>query len=443
MRASITRSVSCTNTIRQNLIGMAKGFSHASVLLSNDIKAANPTTTNYNKYEVVVGFGSLAILEVDTNCLQQLDKFTADNTNDWLFGYISYDLKNEIEDLSSKNRDNLLFPTLQFFVPEIVITVAGNELTAHYYASNNTPAAINALIDDICKQPQPVPPLNFANSFTARVSRKQYIDNFSKIQNHIQQGDIYEINYCIEFFTNPKGFDPYNTQRQLLATSPTPYSAFFKDNSQYLLCASPERYIAKSNNTLISQPIKGTIARGATSELDAANQLTLSQSPKERAENIMIVDLVRNDLSRIASKGTVNVDELCGIYPFRQVHQMISTVSCKLEPNASFSSIVRATFPMGSMTGAPKVRAMHIIDEYEVSQRGLYSGTVGYISPNGDFDFNVVIRSLLYNEKKKYLSFSVGSAITAKANAAQEYDECLLKASAILKTLNTTISHAE
>ncbi|MBN1990414.1 MAG: chorismate-binding protein [Bacteroidales bacterium] len=443
MRASITRNVSSTNTIGQNLISVAKGFSHASVLLSNNIKAANPTTISYNKYEVVAGFGSVAILEANCNCLQQLEEFTANNANDWLFGLISYELKNEVEALSSKSSNSLQFPTLLFFIPEIVITVDDKELTAHYFANINTHAAINALLDDICKQPQPVPPLNFANSFNARVSKKQYIDNFSKIQTHIQQGDIYEMNYCIEFFTNPKGFDPYNTHKQLLATSPTPYSAFFKDNSRFLLCASPERYIAKCHNTLISQPIKGTIARGATPEQDAANQLALSQNPKERAENIMIVDLVRNDLSRIASKGTVNVDELCGIYPFRQVHQMISTVSCTLEPDTCFSSLLRATFPMGSMTGAPKVRAMQIIDEYEAAQRGLYSGTTGYISPNGDFDFNVVIRSLLYNEKKKYLSFSVGSAITARANAAQEYDECLLKASAILKTLNTTISHAE
>jgi para-aminobenzoate synthetase component 1 len=150
----------------------------------------------------------------------------------------------------------------------------------------------------------------------------------------------------------------------------------------------------------------------------------------------MIVDLVRNDLSRTATKGSVEVEELCGIYTFKQVHQMISTVVSQVENTTSAVEIIKTTFPMGSMTGAPKISAMKIIEELEETKRGLYSGAIGYFSPEGDFDFNVVIRSILYNSKNQYLSFSVGSAITSEATAEGEYEECLLKAKAMFEVLN-------
>ncbi|MGB2088637.1 MAG: chorismate-binding protein, partial [Psychroflexus salarius] len=157
----------------------------------------------------------------------------------------------------------------------------------------------------------------------------------------------------------------------------------------------------------------------------------LATDPKELAENIMIVDLVRNDLSKLATKASVKVDELCRIYTFEQVHQMISTISCELKPNIDFTSILEATFPMGSMTGAPKIEAMKLAEAYETTKRGLYSGSIGYITPNGDFDFNVVIRSLLYNAKRAYLSYMVGSAITDQSIPENEYQECLLKGKAL------------
>ena len=149
----------------------------------------------------------------------------------------------------------------------------------------------------------------------------------------------------------------------------------------------------------------------------------------------MITDLVRNDLSRTAQKGTVQVQELCGIYSFQQVHQMISTITSKLDDKYSLIDVLKLTFPMGSMTGAPKISAMKIIEELEATKRGLYSGAIGYFSPNGDFDFNVVIRSILYNQEKKYVSFSVGSAITSLSNPEDEYEECMLKAGAMHEVL--------
>jgi para-aminobenzoate synthetase component 1 len=149
----------------------------------------------------------------------------------------------------------------------------------------------------------------------------------------------------------------------------------------------------------------------------------------------MITDLVRNDLSRTAQKGTVKVQELCGVYSFKQVHQMISTITSKLNYKYTLIDVLKLTFPMGSMTGAPKISAMKIIEELEATKRGLYSGAIGYFSPDGDFDFNVVIRSILYNQEKKYVSFSVGSAITAMSNPESEYEECLLKAKAMHEVL--------
>ena len=201
------------------------------------------------------------------------------------------------------------------------------------------------------------------------------------------------------------------------------------------MSATPERYIKKDGCKVISQPIKGTEKRSDNKKEDQQLALELSNDEKERSENIMIVDLVRNDLSRTAKKGSVKVKELCKIYTFDQVHQMISTVESKVKKSTNPIDIIETTFPMGSMTGAPKISAMQIIEELEETKRGLYSGAVGYISPKGNFDFNVVIRSILYNETKQYVSYSVGGAITAKSNPLKEYEECLVKAKAMRQVL--------
>jgi para-aminobenzoate synthetase component I len=221
----------------------------------------------------------------------------------------------------------------------------------------------------------------------------------------------------------------------LNAISPTPFSGFFKLKDRYILSATPERFLCKRGNKLISQPIKGTAKRSADLAEDLRIKAALKVNIKEQSENVMIVDLVRNDLTKSAVKGSVKVDELFGIYSFPQVHQMISTISCELDPTVDLIEAIRNTFPMGSMTGAPKIKAMELIDQYERSKRGVYSGSFGCISPTGDFDFNVIIRSILYNAEEQYLSFQVGGAITYAANAEEEYEECLLKASAIMQVL--------
>lgn len=268
-----------------------------------------------------------------------------------------------------------------------------------------------------------------------RENKSSYIEKVNALKQHIQQGNIYEVNFCMEFFAEDVKINPFYLYQKLIEISPMPFSCFVKHQNKYLICASPERYLKKTNNHLLSQPIKGTIKRGLTKDEDIRLMEELKNSRKEKSENVMIVDLVRNDFSRIAETGSVRVDELFGIYSFPQWHQMISTISCNVKPSISFKEILKATFPMGSMTGAPKISAMKLIEEFEATKRGMYSGSVGILLPNSDFDLNVVIRSIQYNAENSYLSFMVGSAITIHSDAEKEYEECLLKAKAILYVL--------
>ena len=255
---------------------------------------------------------------------------------------------------------------------------------------------------------------------------------------HIQRGDIYEVNYCIEFGVKNIEIDPLLLYQSLNQVTEAPFSVFYRSKGKYLLSGSPERYLKKEGNKLISQPIKGTIKRGVDKKEDETLKKQLLNDPKERAENVMIVDLVRNDLSRVASKGSVKVEELFGVYSFKTVHHLVSTISCSIDESVHPIDAIKATFPMGSMTGAPKISAMELIEKHEDFKRGLYSGAFGCFLPDGDFDFNVIIRSIMYNKKLKTLSFPVGGAITAGANGTQEYSECLLKAEGMKKAIQNS-----
>jgi len=355
--------------------------------------------------------------------------------NNWQFGFVSYDYKNQIESqLNSNNTDNVQFAEKHFFSPELLFEIKDNEVVIHYEKELYTAEQIAELFNAIVAIKLNVN-ANQNIKITPRLTKTAYLEKVKALQQHIQLGDIYEVNFCQEFYAEQVEINPLSLYLKLNEKSPTPFSCFVKHNDNYLLCASPERFIQKTGDKIISQPIKGTIKRGETKAEDEALKEQLKNDPKERSENVMIVDLVRNDLSKIAQKASVNVEELCGIYTFPQVHQMISTVSANLKSDIGFEDILNATFPMGSMTGAPKVRAMELIEEFETTKRGLYSGTVGYINDKGDFDFNVVIRSITYNQKNNYLSYMVGGAITALSNPEKEYEECMLKAKAMLEVL--------
>jgi para-aminobenzoate synthetase component 1 len=319
-----------------------------------------------------------------------------------------------------------------------LVVLYKNEATVYYDAIHDK-STIVQLVNDIKNVVTPPIEHSISIPIKSKMDKSTYLEKVAALKQHIQLGDIYEVNFCQEFFAENVTINPINYYLLLNKKSPTPFSCFVKHHDKYLLCASPERFIQKNGSNIISQPIKGTIKRGLTTKEDEQLKQQLISDKKERSENIMIVDLVRNDLSKIAKKNTVEVDELCGIYTFPQVHQMISTIKAKLQDNTTFDDIIKALFPMGSMTGAPKISAMQLIEKYETTKRGLYSGSVGYINSEGDFDFNVVIRSLAYNSQSGYLSFMVGGAITALSDPEKEYEECLLKAKAMMEVLQPTI----
>lgn len=396
------------------------------LILDNNF-VANARGIRYLEWAAARGARHLLNFEPNT-AFDALKAFTETYANEYIFGYLAYDLKNETEALVSEHPDHIGFERMAFFVPERLIVIDSDLNVVEGEAE------VNALLSKEIEQSRLAP--SVAIAMQQRVNRDAYLQNVQRIKDHIVEGDVYELNYCVEFYNECTEADPLTLYRRLKAFSPTPFAAFLKWNNRYLMCASPERFMTAHNGRYYSQPIKGTIRRDEDELKDRQLKDELQQSEKERAENLMIVDLVRNDLARSSKTGSVEVDELFGIYTFRNLHQMISTVSSTPDPEVHRADAIRHAFPMGSMTGAPKIKAMQLIEQYEQTRRGMYSGAVGYFAPDGSFDFNVVIRSMQYNATSKYLCFEVGSAITFDSDAAQEYDECLLKARAIMSVLH-------
>lgn len=408
---------------KQKVLHWANQFEVCCFFDSNEYKDA------YSAYDFIIAADIHAELICSAgNAFDQLKNFYAFHKQ-WIFGYFSYDLKNEIEDLQSNNPDGLNFPDLYFFVPKYLVAFKDGQAEVLL--------GKESVLEEIELFQLQKKEESGTIQISQRLSKDQYIHKVEALRSHILRGDIYEVNFCQEFFSENAEIEPVQTFELLNKISPTPFAGYVKVHGKYILSATPERFLCKRGSKLTSQPIKGTAKRSTVQEEDEAIKLQLRSDIKEQAENVMIVDLVRHDLTKSAIKGSVTVDELFGIYSFPQVHQMISTISCEFNPEIHFIDAIKNAFPMGSMTGAPKVKAMKLIEEYEVTKRGIYSGSFGCISPDGDFDFNVVIRSILYNAESKYLSFQVGGAITYQSNAALEYEECLLKASAILKVLGS------
>ena len=398
---------------------------------NNDLLSHSP---KYSNFDCVLAVGAEQSIVSDyKDAFEKLKLFQA-NINDYVFGYLGYDLKNDTEELRSNKFDGLKFSDLFFFQPQKIFFIKNNEVKIAYLKKyqNETAKDLEAILnfkEEKTKERQSI-------KIKQRVSRKQYFNKLKDLLNHIHRGDIYEVNFCQEFYAEGAIINPLKVYRRLNAISSPPFATFFKTKNLFLLSASPERFLKRHGNRIISQPIKGTARRLEDPLDDDKIASQLKEDPKERAENIMIVDLVRNDLSKTALKGTVVVEELCEVYSFKQVHQLISTLISKIDDSTNSIDIVKSLFPMGSMTGAPKISAMEIIEELEETKRSLYSGAVGYFTPSGDFDFNVVIRSILYNKETQYVSFSVGGAITSQSIIENEYQECLLKAQAMKKALN-------
>lgn len=410
---------------------------HAAFLHTGDHKVPNPS-----HYEAISGWKAIDILTFKTDCsFDQIDNFIEKHKGKWIFSHLNYDLKNDIENrLQSHHKDPIEFPVLTFFVPQFVL-ILKDGIVKFYEQEPSKNSCYEIQIPPFSHSETGIQAsINSALNFQdENVLKSPYTTALKKIRQHLLQGDIYEINYCLPFQGKGEISNPPAFWWSMQEENQAPFSALYRHKDKWLMCCSPERFIHKQNHEIVSQPIKGTSKREADPIQDALLKSALKNNQKEQAENVMIVDLVRNDLGKIALPGSVKVDELCGIYSLKTVHQMISTISATLKNNLRFSDIIKACFPMGSMTGAPKIRAMEIIEDLEFFSRGLYSGSVGYISPEGSFDFNVVIRSILYDSATKTLLYPAGGAITANSDIDKEFEECLLKA----KSMKDALSKSE
>ena len=392
----------------------------------------------YAALDCIAAANPSSCIALDSVNANDVDKFIQTHNGEWIFAHFNYEYHRITKPNAKPNLTG--FPLAYLYTPAVVIELSGNNVTIQ--SEFEKPQLIFDQIQLLDSSFNDTSSAQLKNNtsvtITPRISKSAYLENVDKILALIRRGDFYEINYCQAFEVENIHAGPLNLYIALTGLSPTPFACFYKNDHDYLLCASPERFLQKKGNQLISQPIKGTIKRVLENDADDQLQLeTLQNSSKDKSENVMVVDLVRNDLSRICEQGSVAVSELFGIYSFPQVHQMISTITGKVNDKVSFSEILEATFPMGSMTGAPKKSVMETIDTLEPTRRGLYAGTVGYFNPAGDFDFNVVIRSIFYNSNKRQASYQVGGGITIYSDPEKEYEECLLKATAIKKVLTT------
>ncbi len=412
--------------LKSQLLSLSGDFSHFQFLDSNTYP------NQYSQYDWLCAFGKKDAISPLENEFNELFKFHQKN-KDWLFGHLNYNLKNSLEKLNSANPDLFEFSNLHFFIPQTVVFKKEGLVKVESWKFKDEDEFLLFLKRDNSPNDS-VPEKQI--QLQAQTSKSDYLKTIENLKRELQYGNIYEINYCIEFAQNHR-LNPLEVFQNLQKLSPTPFSSYYKNKDQYLICSSPERYLQKSGTKIISQPIKGTSKRSNHPEIDNYLKTELLNNEKERSENVMIVDLVRNDLSRTAKKKSVKVEELFGIYSYPTVHQMTSTISSEIDPEKTpFTDVLKHSFPMGSMTGAPKIKAMQLIEEHENFSRSLYSGAIGYIDPKGNFDFNVVIRSILYNAKTDYISARVGSAITILSEAEKEYEECLLKAQKLFEALN-------
>jgi para-aminobenzoate synthetase component I len=427
MTDRVTKKYQLPPGITNRLLNWAVGKEYFQYLNGNSLYSSSGF---YGAFPQMLFAGNRGALHSRADSFEKLHVLL--QRKQWLYGFMSYDLKNEIENLNSANATTIPVDHLAFVIPETIIRIEQESLIIESTADPDM--IYREIIADHEANPATAAQISRLRSKT---TKSEYIRNVEKIRSAIIEGEFYEMNYCIEYSAKATSFNPVVCYEKLNSLSPMPFSALMKTGHVWLICASPERFLKKIGDLVISQPIKGTIKRSFDKQEDDSLKKELFESEKERAENLMIVDLVRNDLARSAVTGSVKVEELFGIYTFKNIHQMISTVTSRRDEHCKIEDIIRYAFPMGSMTGAPKIRVMQEIDQLEDSSRGLYSGALGYFTPEGDFDFNVVIRSIIYDAYTGKLSFHVGSAITYDSDPEHEYKECLLKAETLFEVLTS------
>lgn len=397
-----------------------RAFEETHAMLLGGHKGNDP----YGKYLLLAAFGKRAGLELMATPQSFGRLQEAWNSGGWWFGHLSYDLKNATEALESRHPAWVSWPDLAWFQPEIVCAVTRREPDV-LQVFGTRDFELPSIVEREVAEDAPV--------FRAAESEHAYLNRIEQIREDIAAGTYYEMNHCVEFRAEAMNPDLYALWRRMYRRAPAPFAALYRLGSGTALCASPERFLCLRNGRLISQPIKGTAPRHPDTDEDARLREALAADPKNRAENVMIVDLVRNDLSRTCLPGSVQVPELFGVHSFAQVHQLISTVTGIPKPGIRPADMIRAAFPMGSMTGAPKVEVMKHIEDYENFRRGLYSGSLGYCDPEGDFDLNVVIRTLQYDSQTQRMAYHTGGAITWDSDGAKEWQECQWKAASVLR----------
>lgn len=408
--------------IELRMLNWSQQFSILLYLDSNSYPSA------HSSYECILAAGTRHSLSsasgADLSSLLSLHTIH----KDWLFGHINYDYKNVLfPKLHSGHIATSGFPLLHFFVPEIVCHINTAQTVLIIESFSDPVMVYEEIMATEISVEEELPKLTFTSLF----DKGDYIATVEQLREHIREGDCYEINFCNKGYCADVEVQPLDVFKALNELSPAPFAAYYRMDGQYMMCTSPERYLKKEGDRVLSQPIKGTARRSTDPTSDNEIREALRNDIKERAENVMIVDLVRNDLARSCEVGSIAVDELFGIYSYPQVHQMISTVSGQLKPGIELTEAIKHSFPMGSMSGAPKYKVMQLIEQYERAQRELFAGSVGYITPDGDFDFNVIIRSLFYNADTQYLSYQTGGAITYDSVPQQEWEEMRLKAWAL------------
>lgn len=350
---------------------------------------------------------------------------------DWAFGHLAYGMGVEMEPVLAPGDDLLGWPALRFFVPRFVVQWKPEGILVHCRKEDEVDAG--RLVADLAHPDTgaydtQLPALTFTG-------REEYLERAHELLSHIQRGDIYEVNYCLARTGVAQGLDPFAAFAALDRTLRAPHATFYRSGELYALCQSPERFVRIEDRTITGEPMKGTRPRHADASMDRALALELANDAKERSENIMAVDVMRHDMSRVAAPRSLHVPELCEVKSLPALHQMTSTVRARLREGLGTVDAIRSCFPMASMTGAPKKRAMQLIDAMEGTPRGLYSGALGYFTPNGDADFNVVIRTLLFDARSGAVSLTTGSALTAACDPAKEWEECELKARSVLDAL--------
>ena len=356
-------------------------------------------------------------------------------------GYFSYDLARQIERLPTSARRDLDVPEMHVGIYDWAAVVDHREQRAWVVAPDHSEEDLEywtAILD----YEQPLTPAAFATNFQvierakADISFAEYASQFRKIKTYIKNGDCYQVNYAQRFTAGVEGH-PWDAYRRLRNLNAAPFSAYLSLPNATILSSSPERFLKLEDNIVETKPIKGTAPRDDDPETDRALAEQLAASEKDRAENVMIVDLMRNDIGKTCATGSVEVSKLFAVESFAKVHHLVSTINGRLASDKTATDLLRGCFPGGSITGAPKLRAMEIIEELEQTRRAIYCGSIGYLGFDGAMDTNIAIRTLLHQNEHMYCW--AGGGIVADSVLESEYQECLDKAAAMLDVF----THAE